>query len=160
MRTDENDSDRASAREVAALQRDWIFGWDRVEGEPARAFEEVFGRYYDFDADVLLFDDADPERRTHRRVADYADAFWPTFSALRSARHAIAEEPEVLVSGDLAAARMVFIAELIGGNGEVTRLRCYNSQVWRRADAAGWHIVRDQTAIYPISEAEVESFFG
>ncbi|MCK6066391.1 MULTISPECIES: hypothetical protein [Microbacterium] len=80
MDTGTGDTEHRSAAEVAALQREWIFGWDRVEGDPLRAFADVFGRYYDFDADVLLFDDADPERRTHRRVADYADAFWPTFS--------------------------------------------------------------------------------
>jgi len=160
MDTGTGDTEHRSAAEVAALQREWIFGWDRVEGDPLRAFADVFGRYYDFDADVLLFDDADPERRTHRRVADYADAFWPTFSALRSARHAIAEEPEVLVSGDLAAARMVFVAVLVSAEGEATRLRCYNSQVWGRTDASGWHILRDQTAIYPISQAEADSSFG
>ncbi|GAB7052316.1 YybH family protein [Catenuloplanes indicus] len=145
---------------VAALQREWIFGWDRVEGVPPRDFHDVFGRFYDMDADVILFDEADPRRRTFRTVQDYADAFWPGFQALRSAAHAIESEPEVLVSGDLAASRMIFIAVLTGTDGETTHLRCHNSLVWRRTSDRDWHIVRDQTAVAPIPAGEAMSFFA
>ncbi len=59
---------------VAALQRAWIHGWDVEEGAPPRTFADVFGSYYDFGADVLLFDEADPRRRTFRTVQEYAEA--------------------------------------------------------------------------------------
>jgi ketosteroid isomerase-like protein len=151
---------RTDAETVAALQRAWIFGWDKTEGVDLPPFADVFGRYYDFDADVIFFDDADPERRVFRRVGDYADAFWPTFSGFRSAKHAIAEEPAVLVSGDLAAGRMVFIAVLTLADGTVNHLSCQNSHVWQRDAAGDWHIVRDQTTIAPIDADEAEAFFA
>lgn len=144
----------SAADQVAALQRRWIFGWDRVEGAPAQDFHDVFGEFYDFDADVLFFDDADPERRLFRRVQDYADAFWPTFQSMRSAVHAIAEEPEAVVTGDLAACRMVFLAVLTAADGTETRLRCVNSQVWRHTDALGWRIERDHTSCYPFAPGD------
>ena len=145
---------------VAALQRDWIFEWDKAEGSAPRDFRTVFARYYDFDADVLLFDEADQQRRTFRTVQDYADAFWPGFMALRSARHAIAAEPEVLVSGDLAAGRMVFIAVLTTTEGETSYLECHNSQVWQRTPGHDWHIVRDQTAVEPLPRERALAYFG
>lgn len=145
---------------VAALQRDWIFEWDRAEGAPPRDFRTVFARFYDFDADVILFDEADPQRRTFRRVQDYADAFWPGFTALRSAAHAIAAEPEVLVSGDLAAGRMIFIAVLTAADGATTYLECHNSLVWQRTATRDWHIVRDQTAVSPLPRDQALAHFA
>lgn len=148
------------ARTVVALQHDWIFGWDKPEGSAPREFREVFRRFYDFDADVIFFDEADPQGRVFRSVQDYADAFWPTFMGLRSAVHAVAEEPDVLVSGDLAAGRMVFIAVLTTRDGEVSHLRCQNSLVWQRAGGSGWHIVRDQTVVRPMPREEAEAYFA
>jgi ketosteroid isomerase-like protein len=152
--------DSSDSAAVAALHREWIFGWDIEEGAAPREFSEVFGRFYDFGADVILYDEADAQHRTFRRVQDYADAFWPGFTALRSAAHAVEEEPEALVSGDLAATRMVFIAVLTAADGTVTSLRCPSSQVWRRTADRDWHIVRDQTAIHPLPLAEAERFFS
>ncbi len=109
---------------------------------------------------MIFFDEADPELRTFRRVQDYADAFWPGFQALRRADHAIEAEPEVIVSGDLAAGRMVFIAVLTTAEGETTHLRCLNSLVWRRTADRDWHIVRDQTAVLPIPAEQALSHFA
>lgn len=147
---------------VAELHEHWIHGWDKQEGVPLRPFDEVFARCYDLDpdAEVILHDEADPERRTFRRVRDYADAFWPIFGAMRSAEHAIPEPPEVIVSGDLAVSRMAFVAVLTAADGTVTRLLCPSSHVWRRTDALGWRILRDQTAIVPIGEAQAASAFA
>ncbi|SDH66029.1 Cif family virulence factor [Agrococcus jejuensis] len=150
----------SDATEVAERQRAWIHGWDRIEGAPEQPFEAVFAPHHDMDADVILFDDADPQRRVFRRVADYADAFWPTFQALRSARHAIPEGPDVIVSGDLAVARMAFVAELVPHEGEPTRLRCQTSHVWRRTAERDWHVVRDQTACEPIAAEALEAAFA
>lgn len=155
MTTDHVHTVRDDEQEIAALQRDWILGWDKAEGETLRPFREVMDRYYDFDAPVILFDDYDPRRRVFRTVQDYADAFWPTFSQMRSAAHAIEIAPEVIVDGDLATARMVFIAILTQADGSVVATRATNSQVWRRTDSLGWRIVRDHTGVesMPIDEA-------
>jgi ketosteroid isomerase-like protein len=146
---------REAAQEVAALQQAWILGWDKTENEALRPFREVLDRYYDFGAPVILFDDFDPQRREFRTVQDYADAFWPGFAQLRSAAHAIEAPPEVVVEGDLAATRMVFIAVLTEPDGTVVANRATNSQVWRRTEGLGWRIVRDHTGVeaIPVDEA-------
>ncbi|MGW4033425.1 hypothetical protein ACWEFL_29705 [Streptomyces sp. NPDC004838] len=150
----------AEARIVAALQRDWIFEWDKAEGPDTREFRTAFDRFYDFDAEVILFDEADPERRTFRTVREYGEAFWPMFMTMRSAEHAIAEGPEVLVSGDFASGWMIFIAILTAADGKKTTLLCRNSLVWRRTEDHDWHIVRDQTIVEPISHEEALRYFG
>ncbi|SDG00934.1 Ketosteroid isomerase homolog [Sinosporangium album] len=150
---------QAETQNVAALQRDWIFEWDKAEGPDPREFRTVFDRYYDFDTDVILFDEADPQRRTFRSVAEYGEAFWPTFMTMQSAVHAIAEGPEVLVSGDFASGWMIFIAILKAADGEVTSVRCRNSHVWRRTEDRDWHIVRDQTIVEPIPHEEAVRYF-
>ena len=147
---------RDDVQEVAALQQVWILGWDKTEEEALRPFREVVDRYYDFDAPVILFDDFDPQRRVFRTVQNYADAFWPQFSQLRSAAHAIETPPEVVVDGDLAATLMVFVAVLTQQDGTVVATRATNSQVWRRTEDLGWRIVRDHTGVdvIPVDEAE------
>ncbi len=150
---------RSAERTIADLQREWIFAWDKAEGSAPREFRTVFGRFYDFDADVILFDEADPERRTFRSVPEYAEAFWPAFTAMRSAAHAVPEGPEVLVSGELACGRMVFIAMLTAPDGEVTCLKCHNSLVWQRTEKRDWHIVRDQTAVEALPYEEAVRYF-
>lgn len=143
---DHVDQDAAAAT-VARLQKEWILHWDKRPDQHLGAFREVFADYYDFDAPVILFDDFDPRRRVFRSPQDYADAFWPTFQRFRSAEHGFEVEPEVLVSGDLAATRMVFIAVLETAEGDVLANRCINSQVWRHTDDLGWRISRDHTSV-------------
>jgi ketosteroid isomerase-like protein len=145
---------------VVRLQTRWIHGWDKVEDQPLPDFREVFADFYDFDADVIFFDDADPQRRVFRTVEDYAQAFWPMFSELRSAAHAVPEAPEVIVDADLAVGRMVFIAALTSTDGTTTNLRAYNSLVWRRTEARDWHIVRDQTTVEPVPADEAGRAFA
>jgi ketosteroid isomerase-like protein len=150
---------QAETDHVAALQREWIFAWDKAEGPDLREFRAVFDRFYDFDADVILFDEADPQRRTFRTVHEYGEAFWPTFTAMRSATHAIAEGPDVLVLGDLASGWMTFIAILTAADGKTTSLLCRNSLVWRRTEDRDWHIVRDQTVVEPLPHEEAVRYF-
>ena len=148
-------STSGDAATVSALQVAWILHWDKKPGSAPTDFRKVFADYYDFDAPVLLFDDFDPKRRTFRTVQDYADAFWPSFMKMRSAEHAVVEQPDVLLSGDMAATRMVFVAILTDPEGKVTATRATNSQVWVRGGPSGWHIARDQTGVelIPVDEA-------
>jgi ketosteroid isomerase-like protein len=144
------------AAEVAALQRRWIFEWDRRDSDPDFDFDADLAHYYDLDADdVLLFDDFDPERRVLRSAAEYGGVFVPAFNQMRAAEHAIERAPEVIVSGDLAATQMVFIARLTAGDGTVTATRAVNSQVWRSGDGR-WRIVRDHTSVETIALDEAD----
>lgn len=144
-----NDTARTAEATIAELQQSWILRWDKTEGQQLPGFRDVFADYYDFDADVILFDDFDPQRRVFRSVQDYADAFWPTFQQLISAEHAIELAPKVTVDGDFAATFMVFIAVLVTADGTELANRATNSQVWRRT-SAGWRIIRDHTGVEPI----------
>lgn len=159
MTTSHVHTPRDDAQEIAALQQEWILRWDKAEDEVLRPFHDVLGRYYDLYAPVILFDDFDPQRRVFRAVQDYADAFWPVFSQLRSAAHAIETPPEVIVEGDLGATRMVFIAVLTQPDGTVVATRATNSQVWRRTEDLGWRIARDHTGVEVIPEADARRAF-
>lgn len=154
---DRLESDAAEAT-IAHLQKEWILRWDKRPDQRLGSFRDVFADFYDFDAPAILFDDFDPERRVFRSPQEYADAFWPTFQQFRSAEHGFEVEPEVLVSGDLAATRMVFIAVLDPGDGSVLANRCTNSQVWRRSEALGWRIARDHTSVEAMDVDEARSF--
>jgi ketosteroid isomerase-like protein len=142
-------------QEVASLQVEWIMGWNKEADQTLPPFEEALGRFYDFDSPVILFDDYDPQRRVFRTVQEYADAFWPGFSQLRSAEHAIETAPDVLVAEDLAATTMVFLAILTQSDGTAVANRCTNSQVWRRGTDQRWRIARDHTGVeaIPVDEA-------
>lgn len=155
MTTNITSTTGSDAERVASLQVDWIMGWDKAPDKTLPPFDEVFGRFYDFDAPVILFDDFDPQRRVFRTVKAYADAFWPGFSQLRSAEHAIETAPDVIVDGDLAATTMVFLVVLTQMDGTTLANRCTNSQVWRRGADQRWRIVRDHTGVeaIPVEEA-------
>ncbi|MFC3996101.1 hypothetical protein ACFOVU_09265 [Nocardiopsis sediminis] len=139
-------TERDDVEAVAAQHREWIFLWDRDENDGDFDFDTRFADQYDFAGDdVILFDNADPERRVLRDAREFGRVFGPAFTALRRAEHVIEEQPEVIVSGGLAATRMVFLAWLTAADGVMTEVRAVNSQV-RRRDARGrWLIVRDQT---------------
>lgn len=142
--------DRSEEEQVASLQVDWIMGWDKAPDQTLAPFGKVFNRFYDFDAPVILFDDFDPQRRVFRTVQAYADAFWPTFSQMRSAEHMIETAPEVIVDGDLAATTMVFLVILSQADGATLANRCTNSQIWRRGTGRQWRIARDHTGVEAI----------
>lgn len=150
-------TDDTPAAVVAALQRRWIFEWDRREGDPAFDFEANLAGYYDLDSDdVILFDDFDPQRRVLRSASEYGRVFAPAFTQLRTAEHAIERAPDVIVSGDLAATQMVFIARLTAADGSIMGTRAINSQIWRSGDDGRWRIVRDHTSVEQIPAGEAE----
>ncbi|MEU7141474.1 nuclear transport factor 2 family protein [Nocardia sp. NPDC046473] len=131
---------------VAAAHVRWLWGWDRQQGDPPFDLRAVQGEFYDWDAeDVLLYDDADPEHRVARSAEEYRSLWEPVFERLVAADHRLADGPHVLVSGDLAASRLVFLARLVSADGTETGLRATSSLTWRRA-AAGWRIVWDHTS--------------
>ncbi|WP_338763377.1 nuclear transport factor 2 family protein [Nocardia vulneris] len=131
---------------VAATHLRWLWGWDRKPGDPPFDFRAVQGEFYDWAAeDVLLYDDADPEHRVARSAEEYRSRWEPVFDQLVAADHRLADGPHVLMSGDLAASRLVFIARLVSADGTETGLRATSSLTWRRG-VAGWRIVWDHTS--------------
>ena len=148
----------ASAREVAALHREWILvGWEQKTGDEPLDFRQKLGKYYDFtNPNLLLYDDFDPQQRIVRSAAAYAVIWEPAFSALRSARHRVSIEPTVLVNGTLATSTLQFEARLESKAGEVTGIRTLSSLVWL-ATEAGWGIVREHNSTVKVPVSEVEA---
>lgn len=136
---------------VADLHRDWVFGWDRNDGDGVFSFRETFGSYYDGSSDeTFLYDDFDPEHRVARSPVDYGAIWEPPFNSLRSARHYIADGPHVVQEGALAASRLVFLARLETLGGTVTNIRTTTSLVWHLTDE-GWRIVREHNSTVILS---------
>ncbi|MGA6161105.1 YybH family protein [Amycolatopsis magusensis] len=137
---------------VATAHAHWLRGWDREPGDPPFDFREVQGEFYDWSAqDLLLYDDADPAHRVARSAEEYRSWWEPVFSGLAAAYHELADGPHVLVSGDLATSRLIFIARLVAADGTETVLRATSSLVWRRRPG-GWRIAWDHTSSVEISE--------
>ncbi|MFB8282305.1 YybH family protein [Nocardia colli] len=135
---------------VAAEHVRWLWGWDRKQGDPPFDLRAIQGEFYDWEAeDLLLYDDADPEHRVARSAEEYRSLWEPVFDQLVAADHRLADGPHVLVSGDLAVSRLVFIARLISADGTETGLRATSSLTWR-CDANGWRIVWDHTTSVPM----------
>jgi hypothetical protein len=146
----------SSTHPVAELQYRWIFRWDRTEGDPEFSFERNLADLYDFDADdLILYDDFEPGHRVARTAREYGTFWNEPFNSLRRARHSVVDGPSVVVSDDIAASRMVFIAALEPGGGEPIGIRATTSSVWRNTPQ-GWRIFREHTSTVkiPIEEAD------
>lgn len=142
---------------VAGLHHDWVFGWERNEGDAPFSFRERLGRFYDWSFEaVMLYDDFDPEHRVAHDPGEYGAIFEPIIGANRNLNHRVADGPHVLASGGLAASRLVFEARVESGEGEVLGIRTTTSLVWRLTDD-GWKIVREHNSTVEIPADEVEA---
>jgi ketosteroid isomerase-like protein len=142
---------------AGALHRRWILeGWEKAPGDGRFSFREKLGHYYDWESpDVVLYDDFDPQHRVARSAAAYAAIWEPIFNTVRSARHAVSDEPAVLAtSGDHTASTMEFAALIEGGDGKVTPIRTRSDLVWRCRDGQ-WRIVREHNSTRVVPMAEV-----
>ncbi|GGP76248.1 YybH family protein [Saccharothrix coeruleofusca] len=142
---------------VGALHRDWVFGWERNPGDAPFDFRDVQGARYDWDFDgVVLYDDFDPAHRVARGAGEYAEIWEPAFRDLRLAHHRVAAGPDVVVSGDLAASWLVFVARLEDLSGTVTGIRTTTSLVWRRT-GEHWKIVREHNSSVVLEADELDA---
>ncbi|CAM5370149.1 hypothetical protein SALBM135S_08558 [Streptomyces alboniger] len=140
---------------MARRTREWVFGWDRAEGDGQFVFRKTFGHLYDWHGkDTLYYDDFDPEYRIARSAAEYESIWEPVFNQLRTAEHWIAREPDVVRSGAFASAYVVFIARLTRADGTVIGTRATSALVWRRT-GDGWRIMRDHTSSVVLSPQEL-----
>jgi ketosteroid isomerase-like protein len=140
---------------VRALHLRWLRGWDKEPGAAHWDFREIQGSHYDWELDTLrLYDDMDPEHRVVRSVREYQEIWEPMFNGLRSAVHRLEDGPEIMVSGELAVSRLVFIARLVLANSSIVDIRTHNTLIWQqRGD--DWKIVGDHTSSQRIPADEV-----
>lgn len=157
MSTDHASPEEQSAGEIiAALQRRWILeGWEKAPGERF-VFKDKVGQFYDWEATgATYYDTFDPQLRIARSPAEWRDAFEKPFDAMHSALHAVTDEPDVLVRGEMAAATFEFCARLQAKDGKVTSTICRTSHVWGLRDGE-WRIIREHTScrLVPLEELE------
>ncbi|ADI12839.1 hypothetical protein SBI_09721 [Streptomyces bingchenggensis BCW-1] len=132
-----------------------MFGWERNEGDAPFDFQRIFGEFYDFDsADLRLYDDFDPEQRVAATATGYGSIWEPHFDRMVSAHHAVDDGPHVIVSHDLAASTLAFVARITTPDG-ATDIRTTTSLVWRRTPD-GWRIVREHnsTRVLPAGDLD------
>lgn len=148
---------RQQARVVDALHRSWVFGWNRKEGSGTFSFKRTFEKYYDWTSDdVRLYDDFDPQHRVAHSAAEYGTFWEPGFNALKSAEHRIYEEPSAIVSGRLAASRLVFLARLVTADNTVIGTRTTSSLVFRRSNG-DWRIVREHNSSVMLTAEQIDA---
>lgn len=145
-----------SEMEVAQLQRRWILeGWEKAPGETF-VFDHKAGIFYDWKStDMALYDSFDPQLRLAKSPREWAEAFEASFNRMHSAIHAVIAEPQVLVSGDLAASTFEFCARLERADGTASGVICRTSHVFARRNGT-WKIVREHTSGRTVPVAEVE----
>jgi ketosteroid isomerase-like protein len=147
----------ASAAAPGALHRQWILeGWERREGDGRFVFTDKLGRFYSRGSDLHLYDDYDPQHRAARTAAQYGGFWEGPFNALKSARHAVTDGPDVLVGGELAATTLEFVARLELPDGKVNSIRARSALVWR-CEEGDWRIVREQNSVRDVPPAEVQA---
>jgi ketosteroid isomerase-like protein len=135
-----------ASEEVAAAHVQWVWGWERQDGDGRFSFGETFERFYDWSYDqTLLYDDFDPEHRVATSPAEYGAIWEPSFNNLRSAEHGVVSGPDLVTSGSLASSSLVFVARLETLDGTVTGIRTTTSLVWRLTDS-GWRIIREHNS--------------
>lgn len=142
---------------VAGLQRRWILeGWEKQAGERF-VFADKVGHFYDWESQsAAYYDTFDPQLRLARSPAEWSDAFEAPFDAMHSALHAVTDEPQVLVDGELAAATFEFCARLQAADGKVTSTICRTSHVWALRNGE-WRIVREHTSCRLVPQDELEA---
>jgi len=150
--------------EINRLHSDWVFGWERSDGDGPFSFGETFAQYYDWDStDVLLYDDFDPQHRVAASALGYGAIWEPIFNTVRNANHVIADGPHAVLSADLAASSLVFLARIEPLTGDISLIRTTTALVWRRT-TDGWRIIREHNSTVLLSEGEyaaaLESVIG
>ena len=145
---------------VGQLQRRWILeGWEKQPGERF-VFKDKVGHFYGWDHHVTsLHDTFDPQLRVAHSPHEWAEAFETSFDSMQSALHAVTDEPDILVSGDMASATFEFCARLEAADGKVTGAVCRTSHVWGLKDGQ-WTIIREHTSCRVVPLEEVHALLG
>lgn len=129
--------------QVRAFVSRWVTdGWHLERGQTFE-FRRLLKAYYDWDsADVLLHDNADPDRTLCRSAAEYATLWDNTLTKLVALDNTVLDGPHVAVSGDLAVADVCFRSrfEFDGGDVDVVPTR---STLALRRKGELWLIFRE-----------------
>lgn len=136
-------SARGDVEDIEELITEWVqLGWHL---EPGNTFDfrALLERFYDWhSADVVLHDNADPERRIAHSAAEYA-AIWDTgLTNLTALSNTLDDGPHVFVSGDLAVVDVCFTSRFELADGAVAVEPTRSSLALHRHDNR-WLIFRE-----------------
>lgn len=146
---------------VERLASDWILvGWEKKAGDPALDFRQKFARYYEWSkaGDRIFYDDFDPNKRVVRDPDAYGAIWAPTFTSLRSARHALSIAPSAIYGHGLAVSTLEFVALIEDGGGKMTPIRTLSTLTWR-CGRDGWRIIREHNSSTVVPEQSIASYF-
>jgi len=132
----------------------WVTdGWHLERGETFD-FRRLLESYYDWDsADVLLHDNADPDRALCRSAASYAVLWDRALTTLVALDNNVIDGPHVAMSGDLAVADVCFRSRFEFDNGDVDVVPTRSSLALRRKGNR-WVIFREHgSALSPERES-------
>lgn len=131
------------ATDITELITEWVLeGWHLAPGE-AFDFRAQLKHFYDWTApDVVLHDNADPQRTIAHSAAEYAAIWDAGLVSLTALSNTLDEGPRVVVSGDLAIVDVCFTSrfELDGGHIDVAPTR---SSLALRRKGNRWLIFRE-----------------
>lgn len=129
--------------DITTLVINWVeHGWCLKHGDTFDFYAQL-RHFYDWEStDVLLHDNADPDRTIARSAADYAAIWDRSLVTLTALSNTIDDGPHVAVSGDLAVVDVCFSSrfEFEGGNVEVAPTR---SSLALRRKGRHWLIFRE-----------------
>lgn len=140
--------------QLRALVFRWVTdGWHLEHGETFD-FRRLLESYYDWDsADVLLHDNADPDRALCRSAASYAALWDRALTTLVALDNNVIDGPHVAMSGDLAVADVCFRSRFEFDNGDVDVVPTRSSLALRRKGNR-WVIFREHgSALSPERES-------
>lgn len=133
----------ADVTEITTLVTRWVTrGWHLERGQ-SFDFRGLLTDYYDWDSkDVILHDNADPQRTVARSAAEYA-AIWDTsLATLVELSNTVDDGPHVSVFGDLAVVDVCFSSRFEFDNGHVDVAPTRSSLALRRKGQR-WRIFRE-----------------
>lgn len=136
--------------EIKKLITGWVTrGWHLDRGHTFD-FRRQLEPYYDWEgSDVILHDNADPQRTIARSAAQYA-AIWDTsLTTLVALNNTIDDGPHITVSGDLSVVDVCFSTTFEFANGHVDIAPTRSTLALRRKGQR-WNIFREHgSALIP-----------
>ncbi|AMO61356.1 Uncharacterised protein [Mycolicibacterium phlei] len=132
-----------AAAEVRALVTRWVTdGWHLERGQRFE-FRRLLEDYYDWEStDVVLHDNADPDRTLAHSASEYAAVWDQALATLVVLDNSIIEGPHVTVSGDLAVADVCFRTRFEFRDGTVDVVPTRSTLALRRSGGS-WRIFRE-----------------
>jgi len=127
-------------------------GWSHKAGDPPFDFQSKVGFFYSRSpSDVILFDELDPNKTVHRSAESHG-AVWGKMLGGTNFTTSVIDGPHLVLSGDLAAATVIYRVNIQAADGVQTADVIGNFVL--RKGAEGWKIIREHGSALPPQKAK------